>query len=395
MKIQLAALVFLFGATEAYGKCVPAHEYVPFIGTAGRAGRDGNVPLGMYSRISPDGRFVMRSFSGDNLSAVTLMEIVKQSNGASGAKAYLTDFDNEAFPVQGSWRFLVNVDGSHYRLADIVKNQKNAKRQFRGGISGFYTAAAELPGATDRNIRIRSLSWPNSSGADGVDDNQGKGQLTNKTLTVRKSSDGNYDMSDSTSLNYMCSNLRSSDGTMFTLPMISTDGMEFAALPINPKDRRSTMRIYRFGSNGKDCSRVDDLNVAASKAIFGFPQTGKKSPVVFLSSGMSGNKPAYGIHLYDRNLKKTFFVGDRAKQVNPDSFPGMTKDGRIIYGAKWKDCASCAEKTGYVITDFYQSEDFKRFRETNPDSTKALKACVTEEDVAKVQAAQASLYGLK
>ncbi|MBK9322213.1 MAG: hypothetical protein IPM97_04525 [Bdellovibrionaceae bacterium] len=86
----------------------------------------------MYSRISPDGRFVLRSFSGDHLSAVTLMEIFKQPNGLKGARAYETDLDNEAFPVQGSWRFLVDIDGSHYLLKDIMTHQKDAKKQFRG-----------------------------------------------------------------------------------------------------------------------------------------------------------------------------------------------------------------------------------------------------------------------
>lgn len=385
-----AALISVSGGASA--KCISPHEYVPFIGEAARPGGNGQVALGMYSRISPDGRFVLRSFSGDHLSTVTLMELAKQTNGTKVAKAYETDLKNESFPVQGSWRFIVDVDGSsHYRVGDIVNRQKDAKRQFRGGISGFYATSAEMPGSTNEKIVLRSLSWPNdSNGTEGM----GTGQLKNMLVTVKKNSDGSYDKTDSEGAFTMCNNLRTSDGWLYSLPMISADGTEFSAMPQKPADRKSSMRIYRFGANNKDCEKVDDLNVPASKAIFGFAQPGKKAPLVFYSNSVVGNRPVTGIHLYDRDLKKTFFVGDTTKWVAPDAFPGMTKDGRIIYGAKWKDCETCAEKTGYVITDFYQSEDFKRFRQQSPGQAKNMKQCVTEEEVAKVESEQAAIYGL-
>jgi len=393
MKLLLTSLTLLLITIEVSAKCVPANEYVPFVGVAAKPNSDGTVPVGMYSRISPDGRYVMRSFSGDSLSTVTLMEIVKQSDGTKVAQAYETDFNNEAFPIQGTWRFLSDVDGSHYRLGDLVRNQKRAKRQFKGGISGFYTAAAEMPGATDQNIQIRSLSWPNGNG-NGLQDQQGTGQLTNEIITVKKNPDGSYDKTDTSKIFYMCDNLRKTDGSMFSLPMISTNGLEFSALPQNPQDHRMTMRIYKFGADNKECEPADDLRVPASKAIFGFAQTGKKAPLVYLSNAVVNNAAVYGIHLYDRDLGRTFFLGDRSKFITADAFPGMTKDGRVVYGAKWKDCSNCAEKTGYIITDFYQSEDVRRFRQSNPDQAKNLKQCVTEEDVAKVEAEQAAMYGL-
>lgn len=395
MKFLLAAFVLLSFAQNSFAKCVPVNEYVPFVGQAAQPSRDGSVALGMYSRISPDGRFVLRSFSGDRLSTVTLMEITKGADGSKGATAHETDFNNEAFPIQGTWRFLSDLDGSHYRVVDIIRDGKSAKRQFRGGISGFYTAAAEMPGATDSEIQIRSLSWPNSnSHGIGGSDTQGIGQLTNQILTAKKNSDGSYDKADTSSEFRMCDNIRKTDGTMFSLPMISTNGSEFSAMPQSPQDHRMTIRIYKFGANNKDCEPADDLNVPASKAIFGFPQSGKTAPLVFLSNSVVNNQAVYGIHLYDRDLKRTFFLGDRSKQISPDSFPGMTRDGRVIYGAKWKDCGTCAEKTGYIITDFFQAEDVKRFRQAYPDQAKNLKQCVTEEDVAKVEAEQAAMYGL-
>jgi len=393
MRNLILTLSTLFLVQTAFAKCIAPVEYVPFTGVAAKPGKDGQVMLGNYSRISPDGRFVLRSYSGDYLSTVTLMEIFKQSDGTKAARAYETDFNNEAFPVQGTWRFLVDMDGSHYRLVDLLKNQKDADKQFRGGIGGFYTAAAEFPGGTDSKILIRSLSWPNQHG--GMSDQQGVGQLTNEIITVKKNSDGSYQKTNSDGPYSMCSNLSDSDGWSYSLPMISADASEFAALPQSPSDHRASMRVYKFGANNKDCIKEDDLNVPASKAIFGFSQTGKKAPLVFLASSNVGNAPVYGIHLYDRELKRTFYVGDNSKWVSPDAFPGMTRDGRVIYGAKWKDCASCEEKAGYVITDFYQSQDVKRFKQQYPDLAKGFKECITEDDVAKVEAEQSVMYGFK
>lgn len=391
MKNVLCFLTIQFCANVSFAGCIPANEYIPFVGKATKPNSDGRVALGMYSRISPDGRFVLRSFSGDHLSAVTLMEIFKQPNGLKGARAYETDLDNEAFPVQGSWRFLVDIDGSHYLLKDIMTHQKDAKKQFRGGITGFYTAAAEKPGAVEQEIQIRSLSWPSERSGDQLD--QGIGQLSNETIYVKKNPDKSYSKFDSFGPYYMCSNIQKTEGRLYSLPMISTDGTEFSALPQSPEDRKVSMRVYKFGADNRSCEKSDDLSVATSKAIFGIAQSGKKAPVVFLSGSTVANRPAYGIHLYDRELKRTFFVGDRSKRVAADSFPGMTKDGRIVYGARWRDCESCAETVGYVITDFYQTEDAQNFKKQFPDLAKNFKQCITEEEVAKVEAEQSRLYG--
>lgn len=388
MKYLIYSLVLFFGSSVVSAKCIPANEYVPFVGKAAQPGRNGQIPLGTYSRISPDGRFIMRSYSGDNLSAVTLMEIFKQADGTKGARAYETDFNNEAFPVQGTWRFLSDVNGSHYLVKDLVTKQKAARRQFKGGIGGFYATAAERPGGSSESTQIRSLSWPNDEGA------QGTGQLKNAVITVKKNPDGSYSLIDSDGPFYMCGNINKTEGRVYSLPMISTDGSEFSAMPQKPNSDGVSMRVYRFGANNKDCEKVDDLRMPASKAIFGFAQNGKKAPVVFFSSSSVGNRPISGIHLYDRELKRTFFVGDRAKWVSADSFPGMTKDGRIVYGARWRDCGNCAEKTGYVIADFFQSEDMKKFRQQFPEQAKNFKQCVTEEEVAKVEAEQGRIYGL-
>lgn len=386
----ITALLAGSSAAFAAGQCIPANEYVPFEGAAALQGSDGHIPLGTYARISPDGRFVLRSVSGAHLTTVTLMEISQKADGTKTASAYNTPLNNEAFPVQGSWRFISDVDGSHYRVKDIVQKEAKAKRQFRGGISGWYTTAAEFSGSTDQAIRIRSLSWPGAHNTD----NQGVGQLQNETITVRKNADGTYSKVSEGKAYYMCNNLSSSDGNIYSLPMVSTDAMEFAAMPQAPHDGQPSMRFYRFADNNQDCLKEDNLQVATAKAIFGYPETGQKSSLVYMGSGTSNGIAILGIHYLDRNLGRSFYIGDRTKYVNPDAFPGMTRDGRVIYGAHWQDCANCPEKAGYVIADPFQSQDIKDFRQRYPAESKNIKTCITVDEVAKNQAAQALIYDL-
>lgn len=378
----------------SFAKCIPPYEYVPFEGKAARPNRDGYVTLGNYARISPDGRYVLRSFSGDHLSSVTLMELRKSENGQKTALAHETDFNNEAFPVQGSWRFLVDLDGSHYKVSDLLRDGKDAKKQFRGGVTGFYTTAAEMK-SSNGEIKIRSLSWPNQHSNNG---DQGVGELFNKILTVKQDGSGKYKVVKEEGAFRMCRNLRSSEGSIYSLPMIAPGGEEFAAMPQNPKGSKPSIRIYKFGANNEDCQLVENLDVPASKVIFGFPQKeGGKAPLAFFSSGYQGHRPVTGMHYYDRDLKKIFFISDTSKELSADSFPGMTKDGRVIYGAKWRDCvgSQCKEKTGYIIADPYQSADMKAFKAQNPAAAKNLKQCITEEEVRETERVQDEFYGLK
>ena len=122
--------------------CIPALSYLPL--DARQVGRDshGNAALGTYERISPDGRFILRSYSGAQVGKVTLMEL--PSAVASSIRLYRTPFSNEAFPVQGTWRYLIDVSGEHYRFLDIVRSQADANPLFKGGMTGVYAAASEM-----------------------------------------------------------------------------------------------------------------------------------------------------------------------------------------------------------------------------------------------------------
>ena len=383
-KIIPAIVSILFSSTLYSAACVPAHEYYPFDGKWVTKNSDGDIELGMYARISPDGKYVLRSYSGKGLSNVTLMELVKDQKNS--VKPFETPMKNEAFPVQGSWRYLVDVNGDHYKLTDILKKQKKADKQFKGGISGFYTVAAELAGSTANSHKIRSLSWP----TDANETNQGVGVLSNRVITASLDSKGSSTLTDKGSINYMCANLRGTDGQIMSLPMISMDGSEFASKPQNPRNSEPSIRIYKFGEDNKTCENVLDLKIDVSKVTFSTPEQGM---LLFYASGSLGSN-GNGVYFFDRKVNKTFTLSDEAKKVKADSYPGFTRDGRIVYGALWEECTekSCVKKGGYVVSDPYQSKDVKDFKIANPNLAKSFKECITDEDIKASRDTQGSIW---
>ncbi|MFA6236383.1 MAG: hypothetical protein WC635_03560 [Bacteriovorax sp.] len=376
-------LMIPFSLCAQTGSCIPAHQFFPFEGPWATENDSGDITLGMYARVSPDGKYVLRSFSGSNLTQVTLMELIPGIKNS--VKPYETPMKNEAFPVQGSWRYLVDIGGEHYKLSDILKDQKKAKKQFRGGIGGFYAVAAELTGGSASSHKIRSLSWPN-----GDPNNMGVGVLTNTLITAKVNSDGSAEKIDSSGINYMCANMKSTDGSAMSLPMISPDGSEFASMPQNPKGSDPSMRIYRFGANNKDCELVFDLGVLAAKIIF---SARTQNQALFYSGGSLSNK-GNGVHFYDRDVKRTFTLDDAGKKVRADSFPGYTHDGRIVYGAYWEECndKGCRDTAGYVVSDPYQSSDVIDFKKEHPEEASKFKNCITTDDVLKIEEEQKKIW---
>jgi hypothetical protein len=370
-----------------------------------------SVALGSYERISPDGRFVLRSFSGARLGEVSLIEL---DAAGQAVAAYATPLTNEAFPVQGSWRYLVDVNGDHYTFSSLLGNNSKDKQQikpvFRGGMTGFYAAAAELPFDPARDqagqVRIRSMSWPNASG-DG--DAQGKGALVARTLEVDTARQ--QITSDSGNV-YLCGQRWREDGTLYALPMLSVDGLEFAALPQTPVHGEPTMRIFSFGDApgkpGSGCEPQAAFGFSSGKTIFGFPQTrldGKTSPADLAyeyqghvwwyhrGQGMGEGQRFNVAPYYDEKLRTYLTAG---------AFPGITRDGRVIYGATEHACAAptpgqppkpCIERAGYVTSDPYQSNAYQQFLQQHKGP--ARRQCITHGDVARERAAFSTLHGLE
>lgn len=369
----LIAIFFQISAVEAQSKsqCIPAFEFIPFEDAAwAKPEADGRIALGAYSRISPDGNYVLRSLSGQFLSTVTLMKLPEITDSVKKAKAIETSFDNEAFAVQNTWRFLVEIGRQHHQLNSVVTSGKKSQEDFKAGVSGFYTTAAEI---NDENgvATIRSLSWPNN-------DNSGQGQLYNRVYQVSKGIDSKYSVLAETGNKYLCNNLKKTEGTVFTLPMLSMDGREFSAMPVNPKDGQSTTRIYRFSENNADCELVDDLKVTVSKLIFG-PMIGDRKGLVSYFAGQ--------IYVYDRILKSHLEISGFPTSVSVDGFPGFTRDGRIVVAAHWNDCngGQCKTRSGYIRIDPYQTQQLRQVNQTKGYENH-YPSCITFDEVAKAKA---------
>jgi hypothetical protein len=325
------------------------------------------------------------------------VSLIELSADGHVLRAIPTPLKNEAFPVQGSWRYLVDTNGDHYTFNSILSNTDGRRSSFsshifprpafRGGMDGFYAAASELPSSQPGHIRIRSLSWPNSSG-DGQ--TQGEGALVSRTIEIDTQ---RQRITQDSGPVFHCRERVGRDGPLYALPMISVDGNEFAALPQNPVQGKQTMRIFGFGEDGKGCAENHAFDFASGKAIFGFSQpaaNGKPARAADLAWEYRGSA-----HWYSRELGMPFNLnpfeleGRRTGadfELTASAFPGLTVDGRVIYGATLKDCraGACKDRAGYVISDPYQSNAYRNFLLTYKGT--ARQQCITRGDVLKARA---------
>jgi hypothetical protein len=395
-------------------QCIPANTFTQLpaaiAGTQTDAYGVTRVALGSYERISPDGRFILRSFSGGRLGEVSLIEL---DAAGQAVAAYDTPLSNEAFPVQGTWRYLVDVNGDHYTFSSILRSNSQSKTRtkpvFRGGMRGFYAAASELPSsATDKpgHVRIRSMSWPNPSNSEV----QGEGALMARTLEIDTAAQ--RIVADSGSA-FLCRDRIAQDGPMYALPMISVNGLEFAALPQTPVQGEQTMRIFGFGPSGTGCEPRATFNFSSGKTIFGFaPSTPAASGTPAANSTSAADvayeyrSQVWWVHRSanggaGQRFNIAPYYSNPRTLLRASTFPGITRDGRVIYGATLKDCPAnagrpCVDKVGYVTTDPFQSNAYQQFLQSSGTSTAASlrKQCITHGDIARERAAFAKLHNL-
>jgi hypothetical protein len=321
------------------------------------------------------------------------MELVQNSQGAHQIKVHETPLSNEAYVAQGTWRYVMNTNGQHYQLADLLRAGKRAKPLLRAGLTGFYASAAELknPNANSQPIQIRSLSWPNPNSIK----QQGIGELMLQTVSLN----AQHQVVADTGPQYVCGNLSASEGRLFSMPMLSLDGTELSALPMTPANGVASTRVYKILADGKSCEKKEDLNFATPKAVFGFAQAQQQdanlqaqAPLVYENRGV--------IFYYDRDLKRAFNLADVARDVDPSGFPGITQEGRVIFGAHWQVCEGgaqkkCSKQAGYVVADPFQSHDMRAFKANQPELARNLKACITHDEVRTSRSAQAKFLGLE
>lgn len=358
-----------------------------------------NTALGAYERVSPDGRFVLRSFSGKKLSTVSLIELPSPGS-KQGHLVYSTPLSNEAFPVQGSWRYLVEVSGAHYTFQSIIEQGEKAQPLFNAGMTGFYAAAAELntsyPQRTSAPVQIRSLSWPNAAGRGEL---QGVGTLSSKTIRIDPTT---QQVLDQGKIQNLCLDRLNIDGNMYALPMISVSGQEFAAMPQNPKQGGAWMRVFGFGESGSQCQSLDQLQGPSGKVTFGFSEQNKDQNKADHQVGNGQNADLVYEYLgqvwwYSRQFKTSFNLAPweaNGKAENTSiiasAFPGVTRDGRVIYAASWKNCqgSECKNQAGYIVADPWQSNAWQHFKNkilaTSGNllsGAVASKKCITQEQV--------------
>ena len=374
-------------ALTASERCIAPVSYWPL--DAALVGKDGQgIPaLGTYERVSPDGRFILRSYSAAQVGVVSLIELPLLQQ--QPMHVYQTPLSNEAFPVQGSWRYLVDVDGRYFRFSDIVRQQGQARPLFQGGMSGFYAAASEMTGQGDGLVWIRSMSWP-QGGRGG----QGTGPLQIRTLGLRDSGNEVQVVQDS-GPQFICASRGVADGSVYTLPMISVDGTEFSALPINPSEGAPSMRVYGLApqamASAHPCDLRADLQATPSKAVFGFPKRDVPAMLAYTQNGS-----VYFVDRRPEGVGQEFRIDDLKTRVLASAFPGITHDGRIVFGASWQQCepkGNCVEQAGYVIADPLQNADYRQTMASR--GVQLPKVCTTEGDVVRERWAFATRQNLQ
>ncbi|MDR2129055.1 MAG: hypothetical protein LBP52_08325 [Burkholderiaceae bacterium] len=386
-------------AASAPDRCIAPLTYIAL--DAALVGQDdhGMAALGTYERVSPDGRFVLRSFSGALLGKVSLIELPAQ--GGQAIRTYRTPFSNEAFPVQNTWRYLVDVNGEHYRFKDVLTRQAAAHALFRAGMTGFYAAAAEMqavPSAADdpktdppqrqqQRVFIRSLSWPQN-----VDpDLQGIGPLQIEDIEVLDDGAAAQPVRK-TGSQFICQQRKVTDGGVYALPMIAVDGSAFSAIPQVPRQGQPSMRVYSLAAQPmarqQPCELRADLGFAPGKAVFGYASAAGQS--AWLTYSDFGT-----VYVFDPQLRQTWPMDNQRHGVLASAFPALTRDGRVIYGATWRNCADarrCPAVAGYVVADPYQSTAYRTYWKTRNQTP--AKTCITQADVLKERDAFARFHGL-
>lgn len=221
--------------------------------------------------------------------------------------------------------------------------------------------------------------------------------LTSRTITVEPQQ--HRVMADSGRTNH-CLNRVGIDGPLYALPMISVDGQQFATLPQQPSKGVPTMHVFNFGEDGRQCILQHQFVSPTGKVIFGFGSANPAVPQADLAYEYRGQawwyqrKNALAFNLAPWEPPPTTNSTAYA-DILASAFPGMTRDGRIIYAATWKRCerSRCIPESGYVVADPYQSNAYKNHLASSLPSTAAARPCITLADVAHERSAFAAFHG--
>jgi hypothetical protein len=191
--------------------------------------------------------------------------------------------------------------------------------------------------------------------------------------------------------------------------MISVDGREFAALPEKAPLGLARMKVFSFGQDGKGCELRDTFDFSTGKTIFG--HTGDGKPKADLAYEYNRQ-----IWWYQREIGKEFNIAPYTDANSPQqevlasAFPGMTKDGRVIYAATWKECrlptqalqqgrsvrSDCRPRSGYILSDPWQSNAFRSYAMQKDEAAhpKKYPQCIEVAKVRSTRQNQAQFWGI-
>lgn len=338
MKHFVFGYIFLFCAGVSAKNCFPGSEFI----ASSKAGD------GAYLRVHPSGNYLLYSVATSRL--VEIVDLTRK-NQQGQPLIISTSMTAETAPVEGRWEFLAapryESSMSYFSFQDFLDNPeaKAVKPIFTDSEhNDYYHSSAELPGGESSNYTFRTTLFQNGWTRD---------------YSVVKTATGKKEIKPKGKRYHICSNIFSSSANdkkpILTQPVLSKDGTLIAGLPTH----KTTTHVYRIKENG-DCDLVKDIGVRTWKVNFSYPEKNKLPMLTYSASGNAANNFLRKAYIYDLESSKSFALTD--KDYESDTFPGFTKDGRVIYrgydAEKRKgyfrvdalkivsSAARCAERTG-------------------------------------------------
>jgi mono/diheme cytochrome c family protein len=316
----------LFGADSAHALKANAPAYCR-IGTSTRVVLpEGNY--GMYNRVHPTGDYVL--FSGY---PAKILDLRGRDGDKIRPRLIETAANQEAYPTEGNWDYIASPNHgtagdtmNFYRFTDLVNQGTGARPaevQFTGesapreftdsGHNQYYHSAAELPGATETNKGYRVALWSKRTFRD---------YSVNRSTTPPTVTQG--------TVRQLCGNMNDQN---LSNPILSKDGQEIAFNGGSPE----TTRVYRMDSQG-NCTLDVDLGFRTGKVSFSYPENGKKGRLAFSAAsnvgvnGTSGGAFSSLVFVYDRDTRAVTRLSEPGvSRSYTASYPGFTRDGRVIF----------------------------------------------------------------
>jgi hypothetical protein len=362
IRYLFVALMATYAAlAKAQDVCPPLREFYQL---------PDDYPGGKYSRISPDGRFILQTTDSAEGPRTFLLQLPQIPSDSTEVKILPLPLNDEAYPVEPTWNWIASPNHEqrttmqYFRMEKLLRDGMKATPDFADSTHNqFYHSAAEYaPG------KIRVLLYENRRVRDyKVEESFSLSRLGTKTYKFSPLKSGT-----------LCHNLIPEDKAnrikvvrekyfdlMWTIqkftnelqkqwfqmtleklyedlveltgigdfhePILSKTGQEVAAFTVS--EGRGSLKLFSI-KDDFSCELKEDLGYMTSKANFSY--SGDRivftGGVAFGNFAGSGVELRPGVHIYNRQTKETFKVSDPLDS-QLISYPGFTQDGRVIYGS--------------------------------------------------------------